>query len=107
MTEGELMPDPLSFDPELLHRQANTLLDHVEAHRQDHTGHDADLAELASRWPGVAGSAMEDLRAGWEEQHEAIRRQVGKHATWIFEATTKVVGADDDNAGRFGSAGNT
>ncbi|MFT9663250.1 WXG100 family type VII secretion target [Mycobacteroides abscessus subsp. abscessus] len=96
------MPEPLSYDPELLFKQANKLLDHVEAHRQDHIGHDADLAELASRWPGVVGSAMEELRTGWSEQHEAIRKQAGEHATWIFEATTKVVGTDDGNAGRFG-----
>ncbi|MBN7560314.1 WXG100 family type VII secretion target [Mycobacteroides abscessus] len=100
------MPEPLSYDPELLFKQANKLLDHVEAHRQDHTGHDADLAELASRWPGVVGSAMEDLRAGWDTQHELIRKQAGEHATWIFEATAKVVGTDDGNAGRFGKTGN-
>lgn len=100
------MPEYLSYDPELLFKQANKLLDHVETHRQDHTGHDADLAELASRWPGVVGSAMEELRTGWDEQHEVIRNQVGEHATWIFEATTKVVGTDDGSAGRFGKTGN-
>lgn len=99
------MPESLSYDPELLFKQANQLLDHVETHRQDHTGHDADLAELVSRWPGVVGSAMEDLRAGWDEQHELIRNQVGEHATWIFEATTKVVDTDDGSAGRFGNTG--
>ncbi|WP_457135494.1 WXG100 family type VII secretion target [Mycobacteroides abscessus] len=100
------MPEPLSYDPELLFKQANKLLDHVETHRQDHTSHDADLAEAGSRWPGVLGSAMEDLRAGWDAHHEVIRKQTGEHATWIFEATTKVVGTDDDSAGRFGKTGN-
>lgn len=100
------MPEPLSYDTELLFKQANKLLDHVETHRQDHTGHDADLAELASRWPGVVGSAMEELRSGWSEQHEVIRKQVGEHATWIFEATTKVVDTDDNNSGRLGKTGN-
>ncbi|RIR68150.1 hypothetical protein [Mycobacteroides abscessus] len=100
------MPEPLSYDTELLFKQANKLLDHVETHRQDHTGHDADLAELASRWPGVVGSAMEELRTGWDEQHEVIRKQVGEHATWIFEATNKVRGQDENGAGRFGKAGN-
>lgn len=100
------MPDPLSYDPELLFKQANQLLDHVETHRQDHIGHDADLAELASRWPGVVGSAMEELRTGWDEQHEVIRKQVGKHATGIFEVTNMVRGQDDDSAGRVGKTGN-
>ena len=100
------MPEPLSYDTELLHRQANKLLDHVETHRQDHVGHDADLAELAARWPGVVGSAMENLRAGWAEQHEVIRNQVGEHATWIFEATTKVAGTDEGNAGSLGGTRN-
>ncbi|SHQ68950.1 WXG100 family type VII secretion target [Mycobacteroides abscessus] len=99
------MSEPLRFDPELLHRQANKLLDHVETHRQDHIGHDADLTELASRWPGMVGSAMENLRAGWDQQHEAIRKQVGDHATWILDATAKVVGTDDGNAGRLGTPG--
>lgn len=99
------MPDSMSYDPEKLHRSANRLLDHVEDHRRDHIGHDADLAELASRWPGAVGSAMEDLRAGWAQQHEAIRKQVGDHATWILDATAKVVGTDDGNAGRFGGPG--
>ncbi|OHU30939.1 hypothetical protein BKG76_04335 [Mycobacteroides franklinii] len=100
------MPGPLSVDPEILYQQANKLLDHVETHRQDHTGHDADLAELASRWPGVVGSAMEELRTGWDERHEVIRKHIGEHATWILEAATKVVGVDDDSAGRFGNTGN-
>ncbi len=100
------MSESLSYDTEGLFKQANRLLDHVETHRQDHIGHDADLAELASRWPGVVGSAMEDLRAGWDAQHEVIGKQVGEHAAWIMEATTKVVGTDDGSAGRFGTTGN-
>lgn len=99
------MSEPVNYDTEALSRQANKLLDHVEDHRRDHIGHDADLAELASRWPGAVGSAMEDLRAGWAQQHEAIRKQVGDHATWILDATTKVTATDDNNAGHFGSAG--
>lgn len=99
------MSDPVSFDAEALFRQANKLLDHVETHRQDHVGHDADLAELASRWPGVVGAAMEDLRAGWAEQYEAVRDRAGKHATWIFGATSKVVDTEADNAGRLGKTG--
>ena len=42
------MPEPLSYDTELLHKQANKLLDHVETHGQDHSGHDADLASATS-----------------------------------------------------------
>ncbi len=100
MTEGELMPDPLSFDPELLHRQANKLLDHVEAHRQDHAGHDADLSNAASAWSGAIGSALEEVRTGWTEQHEVTHKQAGEHATWIFEATSKITATDDSSAGR-------
>ncbi|CPU27553.1 Hypothetical protein ERS075552_04073 [Mycobacteroides abscessus] len=106
MIEGELMAEPLSYDTELLFKQANKLLDHVEAHRQDHVGHDADLAELASRWPGVVGSAMGGLQAVWAEQHDVIHKRAGEHATQIFEATTKISGTDDDNAGRIGKTGN-
>lgn len=100
------MSEPLSYPTDVLYQQANKLLDHVETHRQDHIGHDADLAELASRWPGVVGSAMEDLRATWDEHHEVIRKQVGEHATWIMGATTKVTDTDDGSAGRFGRTGN-
>lgn len=44
------MPEPLSYDAELLFKQANKLLDHVETHRQDHTGHDADLESPWDWW---------------------------------------------------------
>ncbi|SHP99320.1 WXG100 family type VII secretion target [Mycobacteroides abscessus] len=99
------MSESVNYDTEALSRQANKLLDHVEDHRRDHIGHDADLAELASRWPGAVGSAMEDLRTGWAQQHEVIRKQVGDHATWILDATAKVAATDENNAGHFGSAG--
>ncbi|QST90072.1 WXG motif protein [Mycobacterium phage prophi91-3] len=102
---GGVMSESVNYDTEALTRQANKLLDHVEDYRRDHIGHDADLAELASRWPGVVGSAMEDLRAGWDTQHEALRARAGEHATWILDATAKVAGTDDGNAGRFGTAG--
>ena len=100
------MSESMHYDTELLFKQANKLLDHVETHRQNDIGHIADCAEMASRWAGPIGAAMQAMSEGWATQGEALREQVGRHASWIMQVATEVSGTDDGNAGRLGRAEN-
>ena len=96
------MVESMRFPTQVLFAQANRVIDHGEENRRDHGGLDDALGQAGGSWPGVIGSAVEQVRTAWASQHEAMDTAVGGHARWIMDATNGVIDIDEGSAGGFG-----
>ena len=71
------MAEVLRVDVAALHHAANSMLDHMDSSRTEHSLHDDELTEAAGAWRGPIGEALSHVASTWSEQRTALHTTVG------------------------------
>ncbi|MBB4853638.1 hypothetical protein HNP40_001004 [Mycobacteroides chelonae] len=100
-----MVAEPLSVHPEILNRQANDLLDAMDASAKDHARHHDAIAESASGWVGESARALENLRVTWEDQRNVLHKELGAQGIHMQEVAGGIADMDGTNGARIDKSG--
>ena len=96
---GDGMPEPpLRVNIEALHHASNSMLDHMDTSRIEHSLHDDELIEAAGAWRGPIGEALSYVAAGWAEQRTALHTTVGHIGMAMGDAVLSYQCTDENAA---------
>lgn len=91
------MPKPLHVDLEALHSASNSMLDHMDTSRHEHSVHDDDLVDAAGKWNGEIADGLAHIATTWAEKRAALHTSVGKISNAMSDAVANYL-ATDQNA---------
>ncbi len=92
------MSEPLRVNVESLHRASNSMLDHMDTSRTEHSLHDDELTEAAGAWRGPIGEALSHVATTWAEQRTALHTKVGHVGMAMGDAALRYQTTDEDAA---------
>jgi len=92
------MAEVLRVDVASLHHASNSMLDHMDSSRTEHSLHDDELTEAAGAWRGPIGDALSHVATTWAEQRNALHTNVGQIGTAMGDAAQSYQSTDEDAA---------
>ncbi len=95
---GVLMAEVLRVDVAALHHASNSMLDHMDCSRTEHSLHDDELAEAAGGWRGPIGETLSHVATTWAEQRNSLHTKVGQIGAAMGDAVLSYQITDEDAA---------
>lgn len=92
------MAEILRVDVAALHHASNSMLDHMDSSRTEHSLHDDELTEAAGAWRGPIGEALSHVATTWSEQRTELHTKVGNIGMAMGDAAFSYRATDEDSA---------
>jgi len=92
------MADVLRVDVAALNHASNSMLDHMDSSRTEHSLHDDELTEAAGGWRGPIGEALSHVAATWSVQRTELHTKVGHIGMSMGDAAFSYQTTDEDAA---------
>jgi uncharacterized protein YukE len=92
------MAEVLRVDVAALHHASNSMFDHMDSSRTEHSLHDDELTEAAGAWRGPIGDALSHVAMTWSAQREALHTKTGHIGMAMGDAALSYRTTDEDAA---------